>query len=211
MVIYLVRHGETASNVERRFQGQSASELTPRGEHQARALGRFLRERGERFTRIYSSDLQRALSTARLVAAELALPVVPTRALREIDMGRWSGRLVDEVTRTEPVAWRRWRESAFDFRFPDGETLDEVHARVAGLYDRLVRERRGEDLLLVSHGAALSLLVAHACGWSPRRAWDEQRARHANTAFTRLTFDPARGEILSLEIGRTDHLRAPSG
>src|SRR5919204_6587487 len=93
--ILLARHGETVSNVEGRWQGQADSPLTERGLAQARELGRALGS--DSLAAVYSSDLGRALDTAREVAAPHGLEVTPDPRLRELHVGTWSGRLGSEI------------------------------------------------------------------------------------------------------------------
>ena len=99
-MIYLVRHGETAFNRERRVQGHVDSALTELGVRQAHAVGRLLKDliRGEPGWRIVSSPLGRARSTAEIVASKLGgLPVELDERLKEMSWGPFDGRLRSEL------------------------------------------------------------------------------------------------------------------
>ncbi|SHI45660.1 Histidine phosphatase superfamily (branch 1) [Desulfofundulus thermosubterraneus DSM 16057] len=117
--IYLVRHGETIWNAELRFQGHSDTALSPRGLEQARALARRLR--GENFSAFYASDLQRALNTARILAEPHGLPVVPLKALREINFGAWEGLTVAEIKNRYPRELQQWWHDPLHTRVPGGK------------------------------------------------------------------------------------------
>src|ERR1700675_244272 len=93
--LLLVRHGETVFNVTGRWQGQGDSPLTERGLAQARELGRALAH--ESIAAVYSSDLGRAMQTAREVAAPHGLDVQSELRLREINVGGWTGKNGAEI------------------------------------------------------------------------------------------------------------------
>src|SRR5216110_2190911 len=90
-LVYLVRHGETTWNVERRFQGQLDVELSKTGLRQAEAVARWLAAQPVRFAAIYSSDLQRASRTALSIGAKLGLEPRRDPSLRELNVGEWQG------------------------------------------------------------------------------------------------------------------------
>ncbi|MBI3763708.1 MAG: histidine phosphatase family protein, partial [Chloroflexi bacterium] len=98
--LWLIRHGETDWNVEGRWQGQTDPPLNESGRAQAEALAAQLA--GIRIEAIYSSDLQRAHTTARIIARGLGLPVRLDARWREIDQGEWEGLLVTEVAARYP-------------------------------------------------------------------------------------------------------------
>src|ERR671914_1499187 len=83
--LYLVRHGETTWNASRRYQGQSESDLSPRGREQAAAVGRRLVPL--EFTGSYASDLRRTVATAEIILAGRPVPLTPSRLLRELHFG----------------------------------------------------------------------------------------------------------------------------
>src|SRR5881394_4058244 len=93
--ILLARHGETVFNVEGRWQGQSDSPLSERGLAQARELGRALAD--EPISTVFSSDLGRAMATAREVAEVHGLRVIGDARLREIDVGGWTNKNGAEI------------------------------------------------------------------------------------------------------------------
>src|SRR5919197_1548649 len=138
-LLVLARHGETDWNREHRLQGWADPPLNELGREQALELADALD--GERFDAIYSSDLRRAVETAEIVASALAAgAVVQDAALREVDLGSWSGRLWDEVAGLER---------------PDGESREQHRARVVGGVLRLAAAHPGQTLLIVSHGGSI--------------------------------------------------------
>src|SRR5215210_3333426 len=157
--LLLIRHGESTWNAEHRLQGQADPPLSALGREQAATLVPFLDGLPERSL---SSDLTRAVETA----AALGLAGAPTDPRwREIDIGDWAGKTIDELDPDEVAAWRRGETAP-----PNAETWAEFQARVAAAVDAL----RGEDAVVVTHGGC----VRAACQREPHRG----RARRPHAA-----------------------------
>jgi broad specificity phosphatase PhoE len=135
--LLIARHGETDWNRERRWQGHADPPLNELGRAQAAELAGALAR--ERLEAIYSSDLRRACETAEIVGAQLGVPVTSDPALREIDVGTWSG-----LTREE-LEGREW----------DGEAPEAHGARVLAAVRRIVRQHPEGRVLVVTHGGSL--------------------------------------------------------
>jgi broad specificity phosphatase PhoE len=159
--LYLVRHGETDWNRERRFQGTRDVPLNDLGRAQSRALADRLA--GLRLDAVYTSPLLRAAETARIVAERHGLAPVEMDDLREFDMGRWSGLSYPEVQALHPAELARM-EAGEGFDVAGGETAAQVSARMAAALDEIGRNRPGADVLVVSHGMALKSAVCGLLG-----------------------------------------------
>jgi probable phosphoglycerate mutase len=137
--LYILRHGETAWNLERRMQGSKDSTLTPRGLAQAVAMGKALaaelaREPGP--TIFLRSPLGRARETASIVGRALGLEPAAWRddiRLAELGYGKWEGYTWPEIEVDHPEALARWRADPEGFCPPGGETHFELRRRCAGL------------------------------------------------------------------------------
>jgi len=150
-MIYLVRHGETAFNRERRIQGHVDSPLTELGLRQARAVGRLLRDliREPAGWRVISSPLGRAKATADIVAAKLGgLPVELDDRLKEMSWGPYDGRLRAELEAEHPQTFGR---TGWAFDAGSGESFEEVAARVGDWLASLPPEPE-RKVVAVSHG-----------------------------------------------------------
>jgi len=158
--IVLVRHGETDWNRERRFQGHADTPLNASGRAQAHQLAHLLSD--ERLSAIYTSPLRRASETARIVGDRLGLEPRELEALREIDVGDWQGLTVDDVRARFPdlvdVAWRSG--------WPNGETHEELGARVVPALLGLARAHPGQRILGVTHAGPIRGALAAATGLS---------------------------------------------
>ena len=126
--VYLVRHGETQWNAERRIQGQSDSPLTDKGVQQAWQVAERARTLG--ITHVISSDLGRTQQTARIIADACGCDVTLEPRLRELDMGVLEKRPIDTLTETEE-GWRRTLVNGTeDGRIPEGESMQELSVRM---------------------------------------------------------------------------------
>ncbi|HEY0072098.1 MAG TPA: histidine phosphatase family protein, partial [Chloroflexia bacterium] len=159
-LVYLVRHAQTAWNLERRFQGQLDVPLSEEGMRQAEAVAGWLGAQEVAFSAVYTSDLLRARQTAQPIGERLELAPRPVRALREIYAGEWQGLLTGEIEQRYPGQLARWHEQPHTFRLPGGETIPEVRARVLGWYQETIAAHRGQAIVVVSHGMAIRSLLS---------------------------------------------------
>lgn len=193
-MIYLVRHGQTQFNAERRQQGRLDSPLTALGRSQAAAVGRLLQDLVGKPAgwRLVSSPLGRALDTARIIGERLGLPVETDPRVIEVSFGQWDGRLRDELAAEHPDVFARkdWQFSA-----PGGETYEDVHARVADWLSSLPAEPE-RKVIVVSHGGAGRLLRGAFMGLSRQDTWSQEVPqdavyRLASGAVVRFDCEPA--------------------
>jgi len=148
----LWRHGQTAWNLEDRFQGSTDVELDDVGVAQAQRAARLLTTLAP--VAIVSSDLKRASVTAAALGELCDLEVGVDPRLRETFGGTWQGRTADELTRDDAQVYAAWRAGE-DVPAGGGERRTEVAARVAAaITDALVGCPPGATLVVVTHGGA---------------------------------------------------------
>ena len=157
--ILIARHGETDWNRIGRWQGHADPPLNDDGHRQAAELAERLA--GDEIAAIYSSDLLRASETASAVEARLGLPVELDPALREIDVGSWSGLTRAEVEERYPEGFARWQSGEIGH---DGETSEQLTDRIVAVVERIAAAHEGEQVLIVTHGAAIRALRHHVEG-----------------------------------------------
>ncbi len=158
-VTLLLRHGQTPMSVQKRYAGRSDVPLTDIGVAQAAAAAKRLAQAG--VGAIVTSPLQRAVQTAEEVAAVTGLPVVTDEGFRETDFGAWEGLTFAEVRERWPSEMTAWlADSAV--APPGGESLAEVSERVTAALHRLLADRKGQTILIVSHVTPIKTLVAAA-------------------------------------------------
>ncbi|EOC1298927.1 2,3-diphosphoglycerate-dependent phosphoglycerate mutase GpmB [Cronobacter dublinensis] len=206
--VYLVRHGETQWNAERRIQGQSDSPLTEKGEHQAMQVAQRAKALG--ITHIISSDLGRTRRTAEIIAQGCGCDVILDARLRELNMGILERRHLDTLT-DEEEGWRRQLVNGTpDGRIPQGESMQEVSDRMHGALNACLELPEGSRPLLVSHGMALGCLVSTILGLP---AYAERRLRLRNCSISRVDYQEspwlASGWVVET-AGDVSHLDAPA-
>ncbi|MBI4926558.1 MAG: histidine phosphatase family protein [Anaerolineae bacterium] len=160
MRLCLIRHGQTDWNVEGRYQGQSDVPLNETGRAQAACLAAQLQ--AERFSAVYTSDLQRAAETARILASPQGLPVHTDMRLREINQGEWEGQLVGVIQTRYEALWKMRSANPGSVRPPGGETVEEVSRRVCAALDELAERHPGGRVLVVSHGISIAVAICRA-------------------------------------------------
>jgi probable phosphoglycerate mutase len=148
MHLWLARHGETVENAEGRILGRRDPPLSPAGAAQAETLADRMRDAG--LEAIWTSPLQRAHSTAKVVADALGREPVVLQELLESDRGDWEGRLVAELAHESPELHAAFLAGDPSFRFPGGESLAEQRARTHSA------------LTTIAAGPLPALVVAHA-------------------------------------------------
>jgi broad specificity phosphatase PhoE len=158
--IFLARHGESDWNAARRWQGHADRPLTAAGRVQAEALA-------ERMARIeldavYSSDLRRARETAEMVARRRGIAVRALPDLREVDVGSWSGLTRAEAEERFPEAFRRWLAGGPGWE--DGESYQEMSARIERAVHGIAADHPDGRVLVVSHGGPIRAVHALALG-----------------------------------------------
>ena len=141
MKLILVRHGETYWNDERRIQGgDSDIELNDTGLEQVRKLAAFLEN--EPITAILSSPLQRAISTAEVIASHHQLPVEIDQGLRELRVGELEGMSVSNLSTTFSQFLVQWWQDRGTMKLPNGESLVELQQRAWKVIERLLERHK---------------------------------------------------------------------
>lgn len=165
MEIYLLRHGETEYNAQRRYQGRTDVPLSGRG---AAALRRAKLAPEV----VYVSPLRRARQTAELLFPEAAL--IPVRGLEEMDFGPFEGHTYAELAQNKDYC--AWLDSGGEGPIPGGESKAEFCARSCAAFARLVDEAfaRGEPVLvIVAHGGTqMAVLERYALPHKSYYEWN---------------------------------------
>lgn len=144
MRLILTRHGETVENEKGIMQGHTPGTLTEEGVRQAELLAKRLA--GEKIDAIFSSDLARAVHTARIIAEEHPKARLHfTKELRERDLGSYTGKRKDEVD---------WHNTP-----PDVETLEGMTARIRAFLDSVYAKHKNKCVVFVGHGGINKVLI----------------------------------------------------
>ena len=160
--ICFVRHGETDWNVEKRIQGLTDIPLNEKGRAQAVAMA--FNAGHVSFKALYSSDLVRAVDTARALTEREGQTVRLLPQLRERNFGIFQGLTAAEGAARYPEAYKRYVDRDLHYDFETGESLLDFAARVGEAVDQMVCHHPGETLAAVTHGGVLDILFRKATG-----------------------------------------------
>lgn len=185
--LYLVRHGCTASNRNRRYMGRSAEGLSNEGRWQARQLAQRLAAKD--LVAIYSSPLRRTKETAQIVAQPHRLDVGVAAEFNELDLSRWEGLTAAEIEAREPEAWDTWCADPASLTLPGIEPFDRLRRRVRRGLETLTERHAGATVAVVTHDGIIRIAVLEALGMSVRHY---RAIAVSNTGMTVLDFAPER-------------------
>lgn len=157
MPLTLIRHAHTDWNgPPKRFQGRADIGLSRRGKEEARSFGLALSPPD----RIISSPARRCVETVAGLFGDESPPVTLEPRLWEIDTGRFTGMLEDEISEEDPKFWRLWRTTPSQTRFGSAETLSGLQRRtLAALREIIGTVKENERLLIVTHGGPIKVLM----------------------------------------------------
>lgn len=201
--ILLIRHGESLGNAERRFGGHSPTPLSEPGRRQAEATAQALAS--ERVTAIYSSDLLRAVQTAKPLARETGLEITRTAALRERSVGLLEGLTFEEAAAAHPEEYAALLRRDFEHVLAGGESYRQLLDRAAAEVDRAVEAHRGGTLALFSHTGTICILTLHLMGALDAPALKPVWLSSSNCGVTRFEIQHG-GLIRVLAFNDTRHL-----
>ncbi len=155
--ITIIRHGETMWNVQKRIQGQRNSSLSENGITQAELVAEALAKR--EFDVLISSDLERAVETAKIINKQLSLTHKYNLNLRERSFGIFEGKNFAEIEEKYPEEFRRYKERNPEFVVPGGESIEQMYDRVTSEIEAIARKFKDQKVLIVSHGLVLEMMM----------------------------------------------------
>ena len=157
--VILIRHGETEWNLSGRWQGHADSALSERGVSQAVALGERMKK--ESIDHFYTSDLERAQHTSRLVGEPSGWLAEPMESLRERDLGVLEGLTTDEMIDKFPNQYKSFRNDGSDYQVPHGESFRQFYERCSQALEEVSFRHSGKRIGLVTHGGFLGAIFRY--------------------------------------------------
>ncbi len=177
--ILLIRHGQTEWNQVERFRGRAEIDLDEIGKNQAEATATRLS--GSGLSALYCSPLKRAVKTAQAIRNLTGVTADVLPDLTDVDYGRWQGLTLEEAQNRDPDVFAHWRHSPQLVRFPQGESMEEVRSRAAGVVETLKLKHQAQTFAIVSHVVVCRLLVLHLLGIETSHFWN---TAHDNCGIT---------------------------
>ncbi len=159
MKLYITRHGETEWNKISKMQGWQNSDLTQKGIENAIKLSQRLKDID--ISTIYTSPLGRALDTAKYIRGNRNIEIITCEELKEIKLGLWEGmeneRIIDLYKEEH---YNFWHKPHLYKPVGDGETLEELFNRVNRILKHIIKNTKGENVLIVTHGVTIKVIYS---------------------------------------------------
>ncbi len=201
--VLLIRHGQSKGNAERRFGGHTATPLSARGRKQAEVTARTLKS--ESLTAIYSSDLARAMETARPLAKLTRLPINGTDAFRERSVGVLEGLTFEDAAQQHPEQYAALLRRDFEHVLTGGESYRQLLDRAWQKLDEIIAENRGGKIAVFSHTGTICILALHLMGALDSPELKPVWISSANCGITRFELRDD-GFVRVLNVNDTSHL-----
>ncbi|WP_227938002.1 histidine phosphatase family protein [Alkalihalobacillus deserti] len=200
MNLYLIRHGESTGNLAGKIQGWENFPLSELGRRQAELVANYLKD--IQLDYIYSSDLIRALDTARVIAKIKKQTVNEWAKVREVHLGPLQGLSRSEIYERFPEAGEK---SILTSGVKGTETVEELTARCKYVVDQLQRAHKSDHVAIVSHGGFISILLMYLL---TGEQWHtlHRPFQIGNTSISHIEWPKNRQKPLIHYINRTGHL-----
>ena len=206
--LYLIRHGQSAGNAEGRFGGHGPTPLSKLGEHQAEVTAKLLAKEG--VTAIYSSDLHRAIQTAEPLSRLTGIPIIPTTAFRERNVGVLEGLTFDESKQTYPEDYYALVNRNVHHVITNGESYRHLLRRSTIELWEILRTNIGGRIAIYSHTGAICFLTLHLMGAIRRDTKQTPWIVTSNCGINRFDIR-GRNNVRVLALNDTRHLSEATG
>ena len=161
--IYLIRHGNSLSNVDKTFTGHIDSPLSELGKIQAEKVCEFV-YKNLKVDKIYSSDLSRAVDTVMPLSKKLGIDVITDKGLRGIYGGKWEGEVFANLPQKYPQDFSVWQKTPWKARCTGGESYPEATQRVVKSLTNIAESNVYKTLVIATHGGVLRSFQCSAMG-----------------------------------------------
>lgn len=206
--LYLIRHGQSAGNAEGRFGGHSATPLSELGLYQAELTAQALAK--EKIGAIYSSDLLRAIQTAEPLAKTINQEIITTDDFRERHVGVLEGLTFDEAKNQYPKDYYALVNRKISHVITNGESYRQLLNRTTRAIRKILREHRGQKVVIYSHTGAICFMTLQLLGAIHRKTYNPPWLVTSNCGINRFEFR-GRNNIRLLTINDTRHLHQITG
>lgn len=186
MRLYIARHGQTLWNTQKRMQGWGNSDLTELGTEQAKLLGKSLLPID--FNQVICSPLGRTIETTKHILGDRDVDLVINEDFKEMGFGSWEGQSPDLLKTTYPEQYHSLWTDAQSYVPVGGETFDLVIERVTRGIDQIVKDNPKGNVLLVTHGMIVQVLLLHMKGLPLSKLWDRNVVHP--TSLTVIDMEP---------------------
>ncbi len=198
----LIRHGQSAANVDETFAGHRDVPLTELGVKQAKLTAKFVNENFA-VDAVYASDLSRAFVTGQAVAEVMNLPIVAEKGMREINGGIWEGTYYPDLPLQYPTEFNVWLQDIGNACCPGGETVRQMQQRLVATLRRIADENEGKTVAVATHACAIRGIMSYC----KERGVDGMKDIPWVSNASVTIIEVENGEFLLKKAGLDEHLR----
>ncbi len=168
MKIYLVRHGETEANTQKKYLGSSHSPFTEKGLLDNEK--NILKLSTVKIDAIYTSPCKRCLSVADTLAEKISIHPVPDNRLKELDFGIFENMSWQQAKNTYTDEFEKWCSNTYEYKIPDGESQAELDNRIALFVEELLHSRYN-NIVVFSHAGPIMSIISKLLKLNPLQKW----------------------------------------
>ena len=198
--IILVRHGHVEGISPPRFRGRTEVPLTELGIRQARETARRIGSTW-RPAAVYTSPMGRCRATGQAIAGEVGVSLQSLGGLNDLDYGAWQWRTYDEIQAEAPKLFAVWRTAPHMFRFPNGDSLQDLVARAADSLRFVLDRHPKQVVVMVGHDSVNRALLLQLLDQPLSAYW---RLAQDPCAITEIDITDAQARVL--RVNETHHL-----
>ncbi|SCG82178.1 phosphoglycerate mutase [Proteiniborus sp. DW1] len=171
MKFILVRHGETEANIGGIYSGWTDFPLTEKGNKDIQDTANTLKKYKD-IDIIYSSPLNRTLTTANAISSALKKDIQIVDDLKEMNFGIFDGKESKYIKENYPEEWELWLRDYVNYRIPEGENLLDVLDRIKEFIDKLIE--KDKDSIIVTHGGVIQVMITYLLDLGVDKMWHFQ-------------------------------------
>jgi alpha-ribazole phosphatase len=182
MNLYIIRHGQTESNLQRRYLGSFEAELSSQGINEIKKAKKFVKHLS--FDKVFSSERKRAIESAKILVDN---QIVCDYRMNERDFGIFDNKTYDEICDKYPLEQRAWEKNWIDYRIPGGESVAEAYNRVVQ-FIKMIEKENYENCLVVTHGGIIRLIYCYILGGDLNNFW-KFASKNGNISIVKFQYN----------------------
>jgi len=203
--LIFIRHGETDYNLGKQYCGFSNPSLNSKGILQAKKLKSKLIGLNLKVDKVYSSDLRRAVETAKIVFK--SKPLELNSDFREMNFGIFEGLNYQEIMQKYPQIYIRWIDDPLNIKPPEGESLVDLFRRVKRGLSKIFTQDKDETIAIVTHAGPIRIILCEALNYKLDYFW---KIEQDISALNIINY-PENSPPVIVKVNDTSHLMLKDG
>jgi alpha-ribazole phosphatase len=190
MKLYLIRHGETEYTAQKRYCGFSNPPLNATGKASAKSISSILDK--IRFSKIYASDLSRAVQSAKIIFPNKE-PIL-SKVYREMNFGIFDGYDYKTLSKDYSDMYQLWIEDPINTSIPEAESFNEFKNRVKYGFGKLLTENNEGNIALITHAGVIRIIL-----YEIMRQFEKNYLDYSLEQMWAIKIDPCSYSIIDLD------------